>query len=160
MSAETQESKCCCQLNLTFANLIARLWIGLRLFMAGVDKFRAGDGADATFSMDNYHSKTARIATLMGDHSFLPKSLCNLYATSIGFVLLIVGIWVVVGFFTDLALLVAGLTVLSLGFGLAALPDDTEVVYIGIHVLVIVAALITSKANKISVDGLIFRKKD
>ena len=160
MSAENQESKCCCQINLAFAHLLARLWIGMRLFMAGLDKFRAGDGADSTFNMDNYHSKTDRIASLMTDHSFLPKALVNMYATPIGFILLLVGLWVVVGFFTEFSLLIAGFTVLSLGFGLAALPDDTEVVYIGVHILVIVAALVTSKANKLSIDGLIFRKRD
>lgn len=154
------ESKCCSGIHLTFANLILRLWIGLRLFMAGVDKFRAGDGAqNATFSMENYETKTARIAKLMADNSFLPANLCDLYAKNIGYVLLAVGAWVVIGLFTELSLLVAGLTVLSLGFGLAALPDDTEVVYIGIHVLVIAAALATCRNKGISLDGLFFRKK-
>jgi thiosulfate dehydrogenase (quinone) large subunit len=154
------ETKCCSGLHLTFANLILRLWIGLRLFMAGVDKFRAGDGADkVTFSMDNYAAKTARIAKLMSDNSFLPANMCDLYAKSIGYVLLAVGAWVVVGLFTELGLLAAGFTVLSLGFGLAALPDDTEVVYIGIHVLVIAGALATCRTKGISLDGLLFRRK-
>lgn len=154
------ESKSCSNLGLTFANLILRLWIGLRLFMAGVDKFRAGDGAaNTTFSMENYTAKTARIASLMAEHSFLPPNLCDMYAKSIGYVLLAVGAWVVVGLFTELALLLAGFTVLSLGFGLAALPDDTEVVYIGIHVLVVAAALATCRNKGISLDGLFFRRK-
>lgn len=154
------ETKCCSGLHLTLANLILRLWIGLRLFMAGVDKFRAGDGAEfVTFSMENYEIKTARIAKLMSENSFLPADMCDLYAKSIGYVLLAVGAWVVVGLFTELSLLVAGLTVLSLGFGLAALPDDTEVVYIGVHVLVIAAALATCGNKGISLDGLLFRKK-
>jgi len=154
------EAKCCSSLHLTFANLILRLWIGLRLFMAGVDKFRSGDGAqNVTFSMENYETKTARIAKLMSDNSFLPANICDLYAKSIGYMLLAVGAWVVIGLFTELSLLVAGLTVLSLGFGLAALPDDTEVVYIGVHVLVIAAALATCRNKGISLDGLLFRKK-
>ena len=154
------EKKCCSNIGLTFANLVLRLWIGLRLFMAGVDKFRAGDGAaNASFSLENYGTKTARIAKLMADNSFLPADLCDLYAKSIGYVLLAVGAWVVVGLFTELSLLAAGLTVLSLGFGLAALPDDTEVVYIGIHVLVIAAALATCRHKGISLDGILFRRK-
>lgn len=154
------ETKCCSSIHLTFANLILRLWIGLRLFMAGVDKFRDGDGAEkVTFSLENYATKSDRIAKLMSDNSFLPADMCNMYAHSIGYVLLAVGAWVVVGLFTEFALLIAGFTVLSLGFGLAALPDDTEVVYIGIHVLVVAAALATCRNKGISLDGLFFRKK-
>ena len=154
------ETKCCSSLHLTYANLILRLWIGLRLFMAGVDKFRSGDGAgNVTFSMENYATKTARIAKLMSDNSFLPANMCDMYAKSIGYVLLVVGAWVVVGLCTEFSLLVAGFTVLSLGFGLASLPDDTEVVYIGVHILVIAAALATCRNKGISLDGLLFRKK-
>ena len=43
-------SSCCTRLDLAFANLITRLWVALRLFMAGVDKFRAGDGAEAVLA--------------------------------------------------------------------------------------------------------------
>jgi thiosulfate dehydrogenase (quinone) large subunit len=132
--------------------------------MAGVDKFREGNGwgtapGNVTFSLENYAIKTERIAKLMADNSFLPADMCDLYARSIGYVLLAVGAWVVVGLFTEFALLAAGLTVLSLGFGLAALPDDTEVVYIGIHVLVVAAALATCRNKGISLDGLFFRRK-
>lgn len=149
---------------LAFANLLLRLWVGLRLFMAGVDKFREGNGwgsapGSVSFSMDNYAAKTGRIAKLMTENSFFPKEMCEMYAKSIGYVLLAVGVWVVVGLFTEVGLLLAGLTVLSLGLGLAALPDDTEVVYIGIHVLIIAAALATCKAKQISLDGLFFRRK-
>lgn len=156
MSEAKQESSCC-NLSLAYANLLLRLWIGLRLFMAGVDKFRAGNGANTTFSMENFHKKSEQIAGLMSNNSFLPAWACNLYANSIGFVLLAVGIWVAVGIFTELGLLIAGLVVLSLGLGLAALPDDTEVVYIGIHVLIIAAALATVKNNKLSVDAVLRR---
>ncbi len=159
-SESESETKCCSSLHLTFANLILRLWVGLRLFMAGVDKFRSGDGAqNVTFSLENYATKSERIAKLMSENSFLPADMCNMYAHSIGYVLLAVGAWVVVGLFTEFALLIAGFTVLSLGFGLAALPDDTEVVYIGIHVLVVSAALATCRNKGISLDGLFFRRK-
>jgi hypothetical protein len=147
------------QWNIAFANLLLRLWIGLRLFMAGLDKFRAGDGKAVTFNIENYKTKTTRIATLTSEHGFLPDNLCNMYAQSIGYVLLLAGAWAVIGLFLEVGLFFAGLVVLSLGLGLATLPDDTEVVYIGIHVLVIAAALITSRHKAISLDGLFFRRK-
>ncbi len=157
MSDQPAESSCRYGISFVFANLILRLWVALRLFMAGVDKWRGGDGAKATFNMDNFNVKTDRIAKLMSDNSFLPESMAGPYSKSIGYILIAVGIWVALGLFSEVALLAAGFTVLSLAFGLAALPDDTEVVYIGIHVLIIAFALVTQKANKISLDGL-FRR--
>jgi thiosulfate dehydrogenase (quinone) large subunit len=164
MSADNNDTKCCQGLSLAYANLLLRLWIGLRLFMAGLDKFREGNGfgnapGNVTFNWTNYLTKTDRIAKLMAENSFLPSPMCYAYAKSIGFILITVAVWVTVGICTELGLLAAGFTVLSLGLGLAALPDDTEVVYIGIHVLIIAAALATSKANKISLDGMCRRGK-
>jgi uncharacterized membrane protein YphA (DoxX/SURF4 family) len=160
MSAENNDNQKCCSSSMAYANLILRLWVGLRLFMAGLDKFREGNGfKNVSFSMFNYNNKTERIAKLMADNSFLPEGMCYAYAKSIGFVLLAVGVWVTVGICTELGLLAAGLTFLSLGFGLAVLPDDTEVVYIGIHTLIVAAALATSKSNKFSLDGLFGSKK-
>lgn len=145
---------------LIFANLLLRLWIALRMIAAGVDKFRAGAGDTATFNMDNYKTKMGNIAKLTYEKGFLPKNLCDLYAQPIGFILIGVGVWVLLGLFTELGLLAAGLTFLSLAIGLATLPDDTEVVLIGVHILIVAAALATNKANKISLDGLLFRKRN
>lgn len=158
--SETKAEKPCCNISLTYAHLLLRLWIGLRLFMAGLDKFRAGNGETTTFSLENYTKKSDQIASLMSTNSFLPASMCQSYAHSIGYVLVAVGIWVTLGLFTNLSLLAAGFTLLSLGFGLAALPDDTEVVYIGIQVLIVAVALATARHRQLSLDGLFFRKKN
>ena len=157
--SEANKDNCpsCCNIGMTFAHLIARLFVAMRLFMAGLDKFRAGDGAKATFSFDNYATKTDRIAKLMADNSCLPASLCGPYAHSIGYVLIIVGLWSAVGLMTEFSLLAAGLTFLSLGFGLSALPDDMELTAnVGMCILITVAALVTAKHKKLSLDGLIF----
>jgi len=157
--SEASQEKSRFDFSLASAHLLLRLWVSLRLFMAGLDKFRSGNGPDTTFSLENYDKKSTAIAKLMSTNSFLPEAMCNAYAHSIGYILVIVGIWVALGIFSSLGLLAAGFTVLSLGFGLAALPDDTEVVYIGIHILVVAAALATAKARQFSLDGLLFRKK-
>lgn len=160
--SEDNKDKCpsCCNLGMTFAHLIARLFVAMRLFMAGLDKFRAGDGANATFSMDNYTAKTDRIATLMSEKSCLPASLCGPYAHSIGYILLVVGVWSAIGLMTEFSLLAAGLTFLSLGFGLSALPDDMELTAnIGICILMTFAALVTTSHKKLSADGILFGRK-
>ena len=161
MSVDNQDkSSSCCNLGLTFAHFIARLFVALRLFMAGLDKFRAGDGANATFNTDNYAAKTDRIAKLMADNSFLPAGMCNTYAHSIGYILLIVGVWAAIGIFTEFSLLAAGFTFLSLGFGLASLPDDMELsANVGMAIVITVAALATSKHKGLSLDGIFCRRK-
>lgn len=176
MSEEkTTECRSKFRFDLAFANLLLRLWIGLRLLGAGLDKWRAGicwgfkgvgpDGAEidvargVSFTAENYDKKLSAIAKLTFDKGFLPKPLCDLYAQPLGYILLGVGIWVVVGLFSELSLFAAGLIFLSLGVGLATLPDDTEVVLIGIHILIVAAALATSKHKGFSLDGLFFRRK-
>ncbi|TDU69328.1 thiosulfate dehydrogenase [quinone] large subunit [Prosthecobacter fusiformis] len=157
-------SSCCSRLDLAFANLITRLWVALRLGMAGVDKFRSGDGAAATFNSVNYETKTGLIAKLMTENSmlpaFLPASAIDAYAHSIGYILLAVGLWVAVGLLSEFALLAAGLSFLSLGFGLAALPDDLELTAnIGVGILLTAFALYTNRSGYLSVDGLLGRMR-
>lgn len=153
----SSSSSASCRCEIAYANLLLRLWIGLRLFMAGLDKFRAGEGENATFSFSNYYDKVGRIAQLTWEKGFLPEWMCKLYAYPIGYLLIASGLWALAGFCSRLSLLVAGLVFLSLGFGLATLPDDTEVLFIGVHVLIVAAALMTTPHAKFSVDG--FRGK-
>ena len=158
MSEATHEKKCS-SWNLSFAHFILRTWVGIRLFMAGLDKFRAGDGENVSFSLENYAVKSDRIAKLMADNSLIPAALCGPYAHGIGYALLIVGAWTLIGLFTELSLFAGGLLFLSLGFGLSALPDDMELTAnIGVCILITAAALATSKNRKLSLDGLFFRK--
>ena len=158
--SDSSSSKCCSSLSYDFAHLLLRLWVGLRLFMAGLDKFRWGNGPTVSFGLDNYPKKTGPLAKLMTDNSFMPEWACNAFAATIGYILVPVGIWVAIGIFTEFGLLTAGLVFLSLGLGLASLPDDTEVVSnIGLSILIVAAALVTSKAKTFSIDGILARKK-
>lgn len=158
--SDSSSSKCCGSLSYDFAHLLLRLWVGMRLFMAGLDKFRWGNGPTVSFGLDNYSKKTGPLAKLMTDNSFMPQWACDAFAATIGYILVPVGIWVAIGICTEFGLLAAGLVFLSLGLGLAALPDDTEVVSnIGLSILIVAAALVTSKAKTFSIDGILGRKK-
>ena len=160
MSDSSLSSKCCGSHSYAFAHLVLRLWVGMRLFMAGLDKFRWGNGATTSFGLENYSKKTEQLAKLMSDNSFLPEFACKGFAGVIGYLLILVGLWVALGICTEFGLLAAGLVFLMLGFGLAALPDDTEVVTnIGLSVLIVAAALVTSKAKTFSLDGFLGNKK-
>ncbi len=160
MSDGSHAPKCCSNLAPAYAHLLLRLWVGLRLFMAGLDKFRWGNGPTTTFALENYEKKSAPIAKLMSENSFLPASACESFAAVIGYILLPVGLWVIVGLFAELGLLAAGLVFLMLGFGLASLPDDNEMVTnIGLSIGLTALALMTAHAKKFSLDGILRGKK-
>ena len=156
--SEASSSKCRCEI--AFANLILRLWVGLRLFMAGIDKFR--DKATKEYALGDlsvlkknaqplFDNMTAE--TIMGKAPMLVSS----YIFVLSYALIIVGIWVIIGLFTRLGLLLAGFLFVSLSFGLMALPDDDQAVFRGIEVAITAFALVTCAHNAISLDGILFR---
>jgi thiosulfate dehydrogenase [quinone] large subunit len=150
---------CCNKTEYHYASLVLRLFIALRLFMAGLIKFASGEGISANFSFENYTKKMDIIAKQTYETSFLPEQMCYLYAKPLGYILIIVGIWVALGIASRLSLLVAGLTFLSLSIGLSAMGDDTEVLYIGIQVAICAFALCLSGYNKFSLDGILCKNK-
>lgn len=155
MSNNSCDSKC--SLDWAFAHLILRLWVGLRLLMAGVDKMRqkGGDG----FGFEWIEKSMAPIAETIAKNTMLPGWAITPYAKVLPFALLISGFLCVFGVCTRWALLLGGLTFVSLAMGLMALPDDDQAVYRGIEVALTALALMTAAHNKFSVDGLLFGGK-
>lgn len=146
---------------LAYANLILRLWIGLRLFMAGIDKFRAkGTNAYDFSGFDTLKKNAQPIFDNMAANTFMPKALISTYIVVLTFSLIGVGLWVLTGLFTRTALLLAGFVFVSLSFGLMALPDDDQAVFRGIEVAITALALMTCGRGIIGLDGLFFRRKD
>jgi len=158
--SEASRSKCRCEI--ACANLILRLWVGLRLFMAGIDKFRDKATKEYVFNTWDVLKKNAQplydnmtAETIMGKAPMLVSS----YVFILAYALIIVGIWVIVGLFTRTSLLLAGLLLVSLSFGLMALPDDDQAVLRGFEVAITAFALVTCSHNIFSLDGLLFRSK-
>lgn len=143
-----------------FANLILRLWVGLRLFMAGIDKFRDKATKEYAFgSMDVLKKNVQPLYDNMVAETFLPSFMVANYVVVLSYALVIVGVWVIVGLFSRLSLLAAGFLFVSLSFGLMALPDDDQAVFRGIEVAITAFALITAAHGRISLDGILFRSK-
>src|SRR3954466_13028524 len=72
----------------TAAFLLLRLFLGLRTFLAGLEKFEANKG----YSMENYSANMSRMAKGISDFSFIPVWAANLFAQPLGFLLLILGV--------------------------------------------------------------------
>lgn len=150
----------CCRLEWTYAHFILRLWVGLRLFMAGIDKFREKGGTN--FSFEFLNKNLEPIKKLMAENTpnfLLPDDIIAPYFYALSFGLVIVGVTVILGIATRFSLLLGGLLFVSLSFGIMALPDDKDAVWLGIQVAIAAFALITASHNQLSVDGLLFGKK-
>ncbi|MDB6137021.1 MAG: DoxX [Verrucomicrobiaceae bacterium] len=155
MSDQSCRSKC--SFEWASAHLILRVWVGARLLFAGLDKMREKGGSG--FGLDFIPKSMAPIKDNMAQYSLMPKPAVEMYAGMLPYALLAVGAWVIVGLFTRLSLLAAGLLFLSLSFGLMSLPDDDQAVQRGIEVAITAFALVTSSAYMFSLDGLFFRNK-
>ena len=151
-----------CTLDWAFAHLILRLWVGLRLLMAGLDKMRE-KGGEHGFGFQFIEKSMAPIVENMAKNAnplLLPDWAIKPYAIVLPWALLIFGLTCLLGICTRYSLLLGGLTLVSLSFGLMALPDDDQAVYRGIEVALTALALMTASANKFSVDGLLCRGKN
>ncbi len=158
------DSSCCkFRAEFAFANLILRSWVGLRLFMAGIDKFRDKASKEYVFGSWDVLKKNAQpLYDNMVAETFMPALMVANYVFVLSYALIIVGIWVLVGLFTRLSLLAAGLLFVSLSFGLMALPDDDQAVFRGIEVAITALALMSAGKGNIGLDGIfgsMFRRK-
>jgi uncharacterized membrane protein YphA (DoxX/SURF4 family) len=145
----------CCQLELVFAHTILRLWVGIRLFMAGVDKFRVKGGT--TLGREYFEKNLEPITKLMNENALFLSGNPDLlikYYHALAYGLLISGALCIVGLLSRYALFVGGLIFVSLAFGLLALPDDNAGLMRGIEVAITAFALVTARHNMLSVDGI------
>jgi len=157
--AATQSS--CCGKNgflfpdLTWAMLLLRAWMGLRLMAAGIVKFKAvaADGS-MTFSMENYTKWIGHAYEPFMKYGGLPEPMARLYTGSLGYLLLATGIMVFFGITNRLALLAGTAVMLSLSFGLFTLDDSQEIGYVAFQYGLFVAAIALAKHNRL----LVFNK--
>ncbi len=176
--------------------LLLRLWIGMRLLFAGLEKWKtktivkipdvkgqeeaaaaaekAGTNvAEAVAAVepieksiwvydvfgkiepDTYSEKMKIISSNMDKDSPLALWMIEQYSAMLGWMLLIVGAWVLIGLASRTALVVAGFVFISLTFGLATIGADPEVIERGIEVGLVVGALALARYQVFGVDGLI-----
>jgi thiosulfate dehydrogenase [quinone] large subunit len=128
----------------TAAFWLLRLFLGLRALLAGLEKFEAG----GSYSFANYYANMARMASGITGASFLPLWMTKLFAMSLGYLLLVVGVALLLGLKTRLTLIVAGLLYVGLGFGLMAVQENEGVAWIGVYVGMVAGALLLVRHNR------------
>lgn len=158
-------------LGLTFAMLLLRLWLGIRSLLTGIEKFGgtrqsevpvAIDGAansygltessaEKVYSFSNYSGIPAALADKFAAEPLIPNWFLGLYDIALGPLLILLGLALLIGLASRIALFGMGLVYTSLSVGLILIKQDAGVAWLGIHILLVVAALVLSPYNRFQV---------
>ena len=131
----------------TAAFLMLRLFLGLRTLLAGIEKFES----KGTYSIENYYANMSRMAQGITGASFMPLWMTRTFAHSLGWILLVLGMGLLLGIKTRITLVLTGLIYLGLSFGLMAVQESDGVAWLGMHVLMISAALVIVRHDRFAV---------
>jgi thiosulfate dehydrogenase [quinone] large subunit len=149
MSESTASSPAASRREYTWAFLILRLFLGLRTFLEGLEKFEK----NGTYSFANYHENTGRMAQGITGASFLPLWATRGYAHALGYVLLVLGAALLLGVRTRMTLILTGLLYVSLSFGLMAVQENEGVAWLGLYIGLIAGALVLVRHDRFALWG-------
>lgn len=140
--------------DLSWAMILLRVWIGLRLMAAGIVKFKviAPDGS-ITYSFENYKQWIGYAYEPFMKYGGLPDGMARLYTGSLGFLLLGTGVMIFFGITNRIGLLAGTLVMLSLSFGLFTLDDSQEIGFIAFQFGICIAALALARHNRLMLFG-------
>jgi thiosulfate dehydrogenase [quinone] large subunit len=128
----------------TWAFLLLRLFLGLRTFLEGLEKFES----NGRYSFANYYENMKRMAQGITGASFLPLWATRLFADSIGYLLLVLGAALLLGVKSRATLILTGLLYVALSFGLMAVQENEGVAWLAVHVIMIVGALVLVRHDR------------
>jgi thiosulfate dehydrogenase [quinone] large subunit len=155
-----------------YAYLILRVWLGLRALVTGIEKFsatvtkevamEAEEGAFAIpglvtemkvkeYGFSHYNGVPEPLYEKLAEEPLMPGFALSIYSGVLGYVLIAVGIMILAGICSRVALLVSGLVWASLTVGLILLKQDAGIAWLGMHVALTVGALLLVKHNRFSV---------
>lgn len=143
MASEPSSSPVC-RSELTGAFLLLRLFLGLRLLLAGLEKFES----KGAYSVANYTANMTKMSEGITSASFLPLWMTRAFAHSLGYALLVVGAAVLLGLKSRVSLFLAGLLFVGLSFGLMAVQENQGVAWLATHVGLCAGALALVRHNR------------
>lgn len=154
------------------AFLILRLWLAMRAILTGIEKFGAYktiqkplidpttgmedpnamiDVKIKFYALTNYHGIPPALKDKFANEPLVPHPLMTAFDSVLGPLLLVTGIMLLLGLGTRISLFVQGLIYIALTFGLILLRQDDGVAWLGIHVALVVLALVLYKHNRFAV---------
>lgn len=146
----------------TFAFWVLRVWLGLRALLTGLEKYAGTkteeqplldefgepdisgamvEVSSKVYGFDHYHGLPPPLAAKFAEEPLLPGWALGLYDKLLGPALILLGVSLLIGLAPRITLLAQGLLYASLSVGLILLNESGGVAWLGIHVLLIAAAL-------------------
>lgn len=162
---------CTNDLGLSLGMLTLRIWLAIRAIQTGIEKFAgtsAGskdvmiDGAPnaygltegttaKAYALSNYQGVPGPLWDKFSNEPLIPSWGLSLYDMLLGPALLILGFTLLLGIATRFSLFLMGLLYTSLTFGLILIKQDAGVAWLGIHILMIVGALVLAQHNRFAI---------
>jgi thiosulfate dehydrogenase [quinone] large subunit len=87
----------------------------------------------------------------LADEPLIPLWSLHIYDLVLGPALIILGLTLLLGIGTRISLFAMGLLYTSLTFGLILLKQDAGVAWLGVHMVIIMLALMLSKHNRFTI---------
>ena len=156
-------------LGLTYAFWTLRIWLGLRALLAGLEKFSTkinvqqplldqngvADPSGAVVEVEkkvygfaHYQAIPDTLQDKFSNEPLLPGFLTTPFYIVLGYVLILLGVALLLGIRTREALFGMGLLYSILTIGLILIGQEQGVAWLGIHVLIVTAALALAPYNR------------
>lgn len=179
-SSQCCKSKCCLEnLGQIYGSMLLRLWLAVRAIQTGVEKYSGIGMTDQAvkvdgvpneqgltaatsfkeYAMTHYHGvpqglydkfKAEPMMNLKVMNIDLTSWMLPMYDKVLGPALIVLGLLIFLGVCYRTSLFLLGLLYVSLTFGLILLKQDDGVSWLGIHMILIVMALMLAKYNRLS----------
>jgi thiosulfate dehydrogenase [quinone] large subunit len=155
--------------DLTLAFLLLRVWLGLRAVLTGIDKWsttvtvskplldssgnpdQSGamvDLPEKIYGLAHYRAMPQSLQDRLDGEPLLPHFLTTPFYAGLGGALIILGLALLLGIKTRIALVLMGLLYIALTVGLILIKQDDGVAWLGIHMGLIAGALVLARHNR------------
>lgn len=166
---ETKNPGCNCDYTLAF--LLLRGWLAVRAILAGIEKYGAYKTIQKPFidpttgeadpnavveikvkfySLANYNGIPSALQGKFANEALLPHFALSAFNFLLGPALIISGVMLLIGLGTRISLFVQGLIYIALTAGLVLIGQNEGPPYLGIHLALVVFALMLAKHNKLA----------
>ncbi|MCB1096582.1 MAG: hypothetical protein R3F19_20415 [Verrucomicrobiales bacterium] len=147
----------------SMAYLMLRTFIGLRLVMSGLDKFKLSNNViderggvsrvrwSELYRFEHLNAKADKIIGAVPKFGGINADLAELYLKVLAPLMICVGVSLLIGFFNRLSLFAAGMIFISLSFGLMSIGEEETVYRLGVYVALVALAFHYVKANKLGI---------
>ncbi len=154
-----------------YASLLLRLWLAVRAIQTGLEKYVGSRSSEQVLNVDNVPNEEGLAAVssskfyAFGEYRGIPASLLKrfheeplvwkavlpVYDKILGPAFVILGVTVLLGLAYRTSLFLLGLLYISLTWGLILLKQDDGVSWLGVHMLLVVAALALADHNRCAI---------